>query len=53
MTAWSFMVALGLLLQPVDLAVPGDGCFTDSLTILVLVALFVTSRSQLWRKPGQ
>ena len=60
MTARSFMAALGLHLLPVaaaarlhDPAVRGDGCFSDSLTILVVLVLFVMFRGLRWRSPGQ
>jgi hypothetical protein len=58
-TAWSFVAALGLLLPPVagaarlhDLAVRGDGC-SDSLTILVILVVFVMFRGLRWRRPSQ
>jgi hypothetical protein len=59
-TARSFVAALGLHLLPVaaaarlhDPAVRGDGCFSDSLTILVILIAFATFRNFRWRSPGQ
>ena len=53
MTARAFVAAIGLLLLPVDPTVRGDGCFSDSLTILVILIAFATFRNFRWRSPGQ
>ena len=60
MTARAFVAAIGLLLLPVaaaarlnDPTVRGDGCLSDSLTILVILIAFATFRNFRWRSPGQ